>query len=45
MAEALPTFVARRKPDWTKLEGTLERLRAGEIDVVAGLRGVGHGGR
>jgi uncharacterized membrane protein SpoIIM required for sporulation len=33
MAEALPTFVTRRKPDWTKLEGTLERLRAGKLSL------------
>lgn len=33
MAEALPAFVARRKPDWTQLEQTLTRLSAGQLKL------------
>ncbi|MFO0600135.1 MAG: stage II sporulation protein M [Myxococcaceae bacterium] len=34
MAEALPAFVARRKSDWTKLETTLESLKAKKLALT-----------
>lgn len=33
MAEPLPAFVTRRKPDWTKLEETLARLHTGKVSL------------
>lgn len=33
MAETLPAFVTRRKPEWTKLEETLGRLRSGKLSL------------
>ena len=34
MAEALPAFVARRRPDWTRLEAMLEQQRAGKLTLA-----------
>ncbi|MFT3707854.1 MAG: stage II sporulation protein M [Archangium sp.] len=34
MPESLPAFVARRKPEWTRLEDTLGRLRSGKMTLA-----------
>lgn len=34
MAEPLPAFVARRKPEWTRLESMLTRQRAGQLTLA-----------
>jgi uncharacterized membrane protein SpoIIM required for sporulation len=33
MAEPLPSFVSRRRPDWTRLEETLGRLRSARLSL------------
>lgn len=34
MAEPLPSFVARRKPDWNRLESLLTQLKAGSLTLA-----------
>lgn len=34
MAEPLPSFVARRRPDWTRLEALLTQLEAGSLTLA-----------